>query len=128
MDSIAAGVELFNAHRFWDAHEAWETLWLRSEGEPKLFLQGLIQLTAAYHHVQRGTLPGGLRLFSSAAGKLQPFRDGYLGVEFEEAVATASSHAERLRRGERIDTEEWPKLRYNPILSYPGDGPPSSRG
>ena len=27
-----AGVHLFNAGRFWHAHEEWETLWLRSHG------------------------------------------------------------------------------------------------
>ena len=112
-DPIADGVALFNAHRFWEAHEAWESLWLRSAGADKRFLQGLIQLAAAYHHVQRGTLRGGLRLFDAAAAKLAGFADGHLGVGFEDARNVAGEHARRLRNGEQIASGEWPKLRYN---------------
>jgi hypothetical protein len=128
MNPIPEGVRLFNAAQFWEAHEAWEARWLDADGDEKLFLQGLIQLAAAYHHVQRGTLRGGLRLFASSREKLHKFRDGFLSVHFEEAVVTALGQAERLRKGERISPDEWPKLRYNRDLSDPGHGPPSSRG
>ena len=56
--AIERGVALFNAHEFWHAHEAWEELWLEESGDEKQFLQGLIQLAAAYHHVKRGTYRG----------------------------------------------------------------------
>ena len=113
MSPILEGVSLFNAGQFWEAHEAWEARWLQSDGDEKRFLQGLIQLAAAYHHVQRGTLSGGLRLFASSREKLHKFRDGFLDVEFEHALVTALSQVERLRNGERISPDEWPKLRYN---------------
>jgi predicted metal-dependent hydrolase len=82
-------------------------------GEPRRFLQGLIQLAAAYHHVQRGTFRGGVRLFDAALEKLGAFPAGYAGVDREDAVAAAREHRQRIARGERIDTEELPKLRYN---------------
>ena len=46
------GVERFNAAEFWNAHESWEILWLVAETDLDQFLQGLIQLAAAYHHLQ----------------------------------------------------------------------------
>jgi len=64
------GVEHFDTKRFWHAHESWETIWLASSGDQKTFLQGLIQLTAAYHLLGRGRFPGALRLFRSSASKL----------------------------------------------------------
>jgi predicted metal-dependent hydrolase len=111
MDALAEGVALFNDARFWHAHEAWERLWLVAAGEEKQFLQGLIQLAAAYHHVQRGTYRGGVRLFDAARTKLAPFADGHGGIGRIAAIAAAAVHRERISRGEAVDPEEYPKLR-----------------
>ena len=114
--NLEEGVALFNEQKFWHAHEAWERDWLEASGPEKRFLQGLIQLAAAYHHVQRGTNRGGLRLFDAALEKLEGFPDNHLGVNRTEAVARASEHRERMSRGEHIDAREYPKFRYNCAL------------
>jgi predicted metal-dependent hydrolase len=106
-------VELFNEHQFWHAHEAWEELWLHTSGDEKTFLQGLIQLAAAYHHVQRGTFRGGVRLFDAAFAKLGPFEKGHDGVDRAEAVDAARRHREKIARGEHIEPGDFPKLGYN---------------
>ncbi len=113
MTPIEEGISLFNEQKFWHAHEAWERIWLTATDPQKRFLQGLIQLAAAYHHVQRGTYSGGVRLFDAAQEKLLPFPAGYEGVDREEAVAAAAVHREKIARGDGIDTNELPKLRYN---------------
>ncbi|ACO46847.1 DUF309 domain-containing protein [Deinococcus deserti] len=48
-DLWASGVTLFNAGHWWEAHEAWEPLWLQSTGPERHFLQGVILLAAALH-------------------------------------------------------------------------------
>ena len=111
--SLEEGVALFNAQRFWHAHEAWERIWLAAEGTDKTFIQGLIQLAAAYHHVQRGTFRGGVRLFDAALSKLAPFPVHFLEVDRDEVVASAKKHRDRIARGEHIDGGELPKFRYN---------------
>lgn len=115
------GVRRFNALRFWDAHESWEELWLEAESELDQFLQGLIQLAAAYHHVQRGTLPGGVRLFDAALRRLAEFPIVHCGVDRGAAVEAATGHrvrvAEALARGESkgvLREDEYPKLRLLP--------------
>ena len=111
---MTRGIALFNAHRFWHAHEAWEELWLVSSGDEKQFLQGLIQLAAAYHHVQRGTSPrGAVRLFDAALKRLEPFPEGHDGVLRTRACATAQIHRECIVNGERIEPNQYPKLGYN---------------
>jgi predicted metal-dependent hydrolase len=113
-ERIRRGVELFNGHEFWHAHEAWEEVWLRAEGDEKQFLQGLIQLAAAYHHVKRGTSPrGAVRLFDAALRRLQPFPEGHRKVSRTDACATAAVHRERIVNGERIEPDQYPKLGYN---------------
>jgi predicted metal-dependent hydrolase len=111
--SLARGIDLFNSRKYWEAHEAWERLWLVSDGDAKLFLQGLIQLAAAYHHVQRGTFRGAVRLLDAALEKLARVPEGYMGVNRTDACATARIHREKIARGELIAPEELPELRYN---------------
>ena len=110
MTNLEPGILLFNDHHFWHAHESWETLWLKAKGDEKRFLQGLIQLAAAYHHVQRGTFRGAGRLFDAALAKLEPFPEGYGGVERGDVVAAARRHRMRIAAGEPIDAREYAKL------------------
>lgn len=110
---VARGVSLFNADRFWDAHEAWEELWLAAEGDDKQFLQGLIQLAAAYVHVQRGTFSGGMRLFDAAIARLEATGLLRLGVDVSGVVPVAKMHRAKIARQEAIDAREFPRLRYN---------------
>jgi len=110
LSALDEGVALFNDHRFWHAHESWETIWLEAKDPEKRFLQGLIQLAAAYHHVQRGTLRGAGRLFDAALAKLEPFPAGYGGVDRAQVVEAAKRHRMRIAEGERIDAQEYAKL------------------
>jgi uncharacterized protein len=111
---LITGIAQFNDHDFWHAHESWEELWLAAEGDRKQFLQGLIQLAAAYHHVKRGTSPrGAVRLFDAALARLEPFPDGYERVNRTEACAAARIHRDQVVNGERIEADQYPKLGYN---------------
>jgi len=74
MDDLPAqylrGIELFNAGRFFESHEAFEEIWLASEGAERELLQALIQSAAALHHLQRGNLKGASSVFRRARRKL----------------------------------------------------------
>ena len=112
-----AGLDHFNAGEFWDAHESWEAIWLEAESDVHLFLQGLIQLAAAYHHVQRGTFPGGLRLFDAALRKLEAFPKRWCGIDRTSTELAAHRHREwvagvlaRDARTERLDANDFPQL------------------
>lgn len=83
------GVEHFNACEFWEAHESWEAIWLVAASEVEQFLQGLIQLAAAYHHVKRGTYRGAIRLFEAALGRLEPYAANYCDLDRKNAAIAA---------------------------------------
>ncbi|HEY5609636.1 MAG TPA: DUF309 domain-containing protein [Thermoanaerobaculia bacterium] len=104
------GVEHFNRLEFWEAHESWEDLWLVAD-ESNQFLQGLIQMAAAYHHVRRGTFRGAIRLFDAALRRLEPYPPVYCGVDRENVVAAAQSHRTRIAEStECVRDDEFPKL------------------
>jgi uncharacterized protein len=65
------GVEHFNNRRYYDAHEVWEEIWLRSEGETKLFYQMLIQAAVGLHHYERGNARGARGMYKNVVEKIE---------------------------------------------------------
>lgn len=64
------GIEDFNSGRYFDAHEVWEEIWLRSPGETKLFYQMLIQAAVGLHHYERGNARGARGMYANVIEKL----------------------------------------------------------
>jgi hypothetical protein len=77
------GIRLFNEGEFWEAHEAWEPLWLEAEEGYPLFFQGLIQVAAALHHLGRENWGGMAALLRQAVEKLEGYRPRALGLDVE---------------------------------------------
>ena len=70
---LAEGLRLYNACEFFAAHEAWESVWLTSPEPEKTFLQGLIQMTAAFHHLQNHNRLGTQLLLQAALRRLDRY-------------------------------------------------------
>ena len=96
----AAGATLFNAGEYWEAHEAWEPLWLRAEGAERRLLGGVILLAAALHKAHKMANPrGGRRNYDKALAHLRHLPERYGGVEVRqlEAEVAAALGDEALR-------------------------------
>ena len=67
------GVDLFNRAFLWEAHEAWEWVWIAAgkTTEPAGFVQGLIQVSAALLRHHLGTPRGAGNLVTRAWGRLE---------------------------------------------------------
>jgi hypothetical protein len=67
------GVDLFNRAFLWEAHEAWEWVWIAAgkTTEPAGFVQGLIQVSAAFLRHHLGTPRGAGNLVTRAWGRLE---------------------------------------------------------
>ena len=80
--ALAEGLRCYRAGQFFAAHEAWESVWLECQEPEKMFLQGLIQVTAAFHHLQRDNPRGTALLLQAALGRLEsyPIRFGGISV------------------------------------------------
>ena len=71
------GMRQFNTHKFWHAHESWESIWLTAPEPDKTFLQGIIQISAAFYHHQRGNLEGMRSLMRRGLAKVEQLPAGY---------------------------------------------------
>ena len=81
--ALAEGLRLYDAAEFFAAHEAWESVWLSAQEPEKTFLQGLIQVTAAFHHLQRENQLGTSRLLRAALGRLEPYPVDFGGISVD---------------------------------------------
>lgn len=112
--SLETGIELFNAGRYWDAHEAWEEAWMPDrQGPDGAFYKGLIQLAAGCLHYGRGNRRGALNKWRSGAGYLRPYLPAHRGVELESLLALTDRNRQELEAG------GWPRLVMPRILFDP---------
>ncbi len=82
---LDAGMEHFNAGRFWHAHEDWEALWISLKGNASQELidgvQGIIQIAAMLLNHQRKKVRGVTNLWTKSSAKLTPVIDGLFGLD-----------------------------------------------
>jgi predicted metal-dependent hydrolase len=77
------GLRLHNGGEFYEAHEAWEQIWVNETDDAwRLFVQGLIQVTSAFHKLFFQREPrGAARLLERGLEKLDRYPPDYLGVD-----------------------------------------------
>lgn len=115
---LGEGVNLYNAGRFFEAHEVLEDVWLEEEGDDKTFLQGIIKIAAAFHHYGKGTYRGMRNLLQAGSQMLKPYRPSYRGIElagFLSQIEAWIPRAAQLVAGEKLGhSESIPSLVYRP--------------
>ena len=80
--------DLFAAGYFWEAHEAWETLWRRSrDARQRAVLQALIQVAAASLQSARGRRAGARTIAARALRHLAGLGPKAMGVDLERLRA-----------------------------------------
>ena len=119
------GVDLYNCGCWWEAHEAWEAVWLTAEkgGARKAALQGLIQVANAHLKLEQANARAVTRLrgkysalFDAAAG-LAP---GALGFDLDgwrRAVEAYFDKALALKPP-RHDRERYPFIVLEDARTY----------
>jgi RimJ/RimL family protein N-acetyltransferase len=78
--ALQEGLRCFHSGAFFEAHEHWESVWLAAQEPERTFLQGLIQVAAAFHHFQRGNYAGAISLLRSALGRLDKYPAAFTGI------------------------------------------------
>jgi predicted metal-dependent hydrolase len=102
---LKRGIDLFNTGRYWDAHEAWEEVWMPDRKGPDAgFYKGLIQVAAGCLHYGRHNRRGAINKWTSGAGYLRPYLPEHQGVRLAPLVQTVDGFLEAMK------PREWPEL------------------
>ncbi len=81
--NLARGLHCYRTQAFFEAHEHWEATWLACSEPDKTFLQSLIQVSAAFHHWQRGERLGTISLLRRSLHRLENYPAVYGGIDVE---------------------------------------------
>lgn len=81
--SLAEGLHCYRTQQFFEAHEYWEAVWLKLAEPEKSFLQSLVQISAAFHHLGRGNQVGAISLLTRALGRLDRSPAHFCGMNVE---------------------------------------------
>jgi predicted metal-dependent hydrolase len=121
------GIELFNEHEFFEAHETWEDIWHMAYGKKFYFYQGLIQCAVALEHYLRSNPRGVLSLYQSYPKKFKDIPPKFMGLDvtaflsdMREALQPVLEANPVPKRGEiELDLSRTPKIAliYDPFVT-----------
>jgi hypothetical protein len=77
---LAEGLACYRRAEFFLAHEHWESVWLGLQEPEKSFLQALIQITVAFHHLQAGNSAGAVSLLRRALRRIEILPASFGGI------------------------------------------------
>jgi predicted metal-dependent hydrolase len=112
--ALAEGLACYERADFFDAHEHWESVWLALHEPEKSFLQALIQMTAAFHHLQSGNFTGAVSLLGRTARRLEPCPDIFGGILVAPLRVEVGAWLHALQSGASTVPEAKPKIRPVP--------------
>ena len=110
--AFSRGMRQFNSSEFWHAHESWEVIWLSAPEPDRTFLQGIIQVAAAFYHHQKENREGMRSLMRRGLAKLEGFPGGYHEVRLEELRCALREWLAADSRGDALP-RAYPRLRLN---------------
>lgn len=109
--ALAEGLACYRRQQFFEAHEHWEDAWRASAEPEKSFLQGLIHIAAAFHHLGRQNALGAERQLRRAQRRLEGYPAQFGGVAVEAVRQSVRAWVQALEAGNSS-----PALPFPPIL------------
>jgi predicted metal-dependent hydrolase len=109
-EKFERGIAHFNAGEFFEAHEVWEELWLRAPAEEKPFLQGIIQIAAAFHHFKNGNLSGARSLLAAGLAKTGQYSAKHGGIDLGQLRGQGHSWLQALEMGDAPAAAKLPQI------------------
>ena len=102
---------LFNAQKFYEAHDVLEDLWLQDrQGPDGNFYKGLIQLAGAFVHLQKNRLRPAAALFGLARTNLERYPALHHQLDAADILKLIGTWTNRLQSD---------RFERNPLTSFP---------
>lgn len=108
---LAEGLACYRSRNFFDAHEHWEDAWRASKEPEKSFLQGLIHIAAALHHLGRHNAIGAERQLRRALRRLESYPAEFGGVRLEPVRESIGAWVRAFEAGDPAPALPFPPIR-----------------
>lgn len=91
---LREGIRLFNDGKFFESHEVWEDFYRETDDAQKPFLEGLIQLAAAFRlFCDFGEVKGAVRMIYQALIRFENYQPSFLQIHVAELCQAAETWA-----------------------------------
>lgn len=121
------GIRLFNAGKFFEAHEELETAWKEESGLIRDLYRGILQIAAACLHITRGNYDGAVKVYGRSLKWMDGWGDVCRGIhagKLREDMKRVMDEVERLGRD---GIGKFDRSGFEPILFDAQDGGLSAR-
>ena len=113
------GLEEFNEERFFEAHEVLEDLWHEYREADRTFIQGLIQIAAAFYHLQSLNVKGAASQFLKGSEKLRHFLPEYKSVSVATLLDDVQENLQRIQQStnENLGSIRYPRIQFTRLAN-----------
>jgi predicted metal-dependent hydrolase len=99
---LREGIRLFNEGLFFQSHEVWESFYSEAEEPQRPFLEGLIQLAAAFRIFSDfGETAGPVRMIYQALIRFENYQPSYLQIRVKELSEAVEAWARETEKGRK---------------------------
>jgi len=98
--ALAEGLASYRRAEFFDAHEHWEDVWRGLQEPEKSFVQALIQIAVALHHLQAGNSAGAVSLLQRALRRIEILSASFAGIAVTPLCTEVRACLRALENGE----------------------------
>jgi len=92
------GLRMFNAGRYFEAHEELEAAWKNERGRVRELYQGILEAGVTYLHISRGNYPGAIKVYGRSMRWLRQWPATCRGVEVGQLRADLTAAIEEVKR------------------------------
>jgi predicted metal-dependent hydrolase len=109
---LEKGITLFNEGKFFEAHEAWEALWLHEQdADEKKFLGGLLMAAGSFQHYGNKQCSGASVLLNKGIPMIEAGLNAHPNLRlFEFVIALNRLKDEFSRCSYNVSVESLPKI------------------
>ena len=110
-DSLFTALNLFNNHKWYEAHDAFEEIWNTVDGDERQVIQGILQVSVSQFHLSKGNLNGATILLGEGLGRIKSRTKINLGIDLDSFCLSLEDLLRKLQHKEILNENDRPFLK-----------------
>ena len=110
-DSFFVALNLFNTHKWYEAHDAFEEIWNSVDGDERQVIQGILQVSVSQFHLSKGNFNGATILLGEGLGRIKTRTKIDLGIDLESFCKCLEDLLRKLQCKEKLNENDKPFLK-----------------
>ena len=109
-DEFLDALNLFNNQKWYEAHDAFEDIWITLDGDERQIIQGILQVSVSQFHLSKGNLNGATILLGEGLGRIKNRTNINLGIDLESFCKCLEELLRKLQSREELNENDKPYL------------------